>query len=457
MQALAIIGGVILGVIVFIIVLFKAAWRVAEPNEALIISGLHEKPAPGGVAETLGFKIITGKGVLVTPGIQKVRRLTLDLHETELAVECVTTQGVPLHIRGVVIYKIGDDFASIANAARRFLDQQAQMDNRVHNVFAGHLRSIVGSMTVEDMIRDREQLTENTRAAAGTEMQKLGLVIDSLQIQEIDDPTGYIENLRQPHAVKVQSQARIATANADQEATQREQESEAVKAEARRDAKIKQAGFAAEVQEAEAKAAQAGPLADVNARQEVVVQETKIADLEADRAQKRLIGDVIRPAEAAAQAQVTTANASRDAAIANAEAQAAQTQKVGEAEASIIKTRGLAEAESMRAKGEAEGAAIAARAAGLAENQDAVINQQYVELLPKIVAEIAGPLGHVQNMTMLNGAEGLTKLISEVIAQAGAIRPLVDAMMSHSNGHVNGHSNGHPVHVPEPVEEEVVE
>jgi flotillin len=446
MQALAIIGGVILGVIVFIIVLFKAAWRVAEPNEALIISGLHEKPAPGGVAETLGFKIITGKGVLVTPGIQKVRRLTLDLHETELAVECVTTQGVPLHIRGVVIYKIGDDFASIAIAARGVLDQQAQMDNRVHNVFAGHLRSIVGSMTVEDMIRDREQLTENTRAAAGTEMQKLGLVIDSLQIQEIDDPTGYIENLRQPHAVKVQSQARIATANADQEATQREQESEAVKAEARRDAKIKQAGFAAEVQEAEAKAAQAGPLADVNARQEVVVQETKIADLEADRAQKRLIGDVIRPA-----------NASRDAAIANAEAQAAQTQKVGEAEASIIKTRGLAEAESMRAKGEAEGAAIAARAAGLAENQDAVINQQYVELLPKIVAEIAGPLGHVQNMTMLNGAEGLTKLISEVIAQAGAIRPLVDAMMSHSNGHVNGHSNGHPVHVPEPVEEEVVE
>ena len=120
---------------------------------------VHGRTPPTSVQESLGFKIVTGKGTLVFPGVQVVRRLSLDLREADLAIECVTHQGIPLGIRGVVIYKVGDDFSSIANAARRFLDQQAQMDQRVHNVFTGHLRAIVGNMTVEEMIRDREKLT----------------------------------------------------------------------------------------------------------------------------------------------------------------------------------------------------------------------------------------------------------------------------------------------------------
>ena len=194
--------------VVLIVVVFKAMWRVAEPNEALIISGLRHRGAPEGVIETLGFKIITGKGTAVLPGVQAVRRLSLDLREAELAIDCVTHQGIPVGVKGVVIYKVGDDYASIANAARRFLDQQDQMDFRVHNVFAGHLRAIVGNMTVEEMIRDREKLTMLTRQSSGTEMEKLGLVVDSLQIQEIEDPTNYIEALGRPHAAAVQSQAR---------------------------------------------------------------------------------------------------------------------------------------------------------------------------------------------------------------------------------------------------------
>src|SRR5215216_1183644 len=251
-------------VVVVAVVIFKLMWRVAEPNEALIISGL--KRGAGATAidvhESLGFKIVTGKGTLVLPGVQTVRRLSLDLRQTELAIDCVTHQGIPLGIRGVVIYKVGDDFASIANAARRFLDQQAQMDQRVHNVFAGHLRAIVGSMTVEEMIRDREKLTELTRASSGVEMEKLGLIVDSLQIQEIEDPTGYIQNLGRPHAAAVASLARIAQAHADREATEQEQAAEALKAQARRDANIKQAGFQAEIDRAAAEARQAGPLSE---------------------------------------------------------------------------------------------------------------------------------------------------------------------------------------------------
>src|SRR5205807_1762912 len=171
--------------------------------------------------------------------------------------------------------------------ARRFLDQQGQMELRVHNVFAGHLRAIVGNMTVEEMIRDREKLTQLTRASSGVEMEKLGLIVDSLQIQEIEDPTGYIENLGKPHAAAVASQARIAEAQADRDATEQEQQADAVKAEARRNSHIKQAGFQAEVDQAAARAQQAGPLADATARQEVVVQETKVAELEADREEQR--------------------------------------------------------------------------------------------------------------------------------------------------------------------------
>src|SRR5881409_832666 len=217
MSSVGVIGIVILGVLLLGIIIFKAMWRVAEPNEALVISGLRER-MPDGVAESLGFKIVTGKGTLVMPGVQAVRRLSLDLREAELAIDCVTHQGIPLGIKGVVIFKVGDDYTSIANAARRFLDQQDQMDARVHNVFAGHLRSIIGGMTVEQMIREREAFTGQTRDASRIEMQKLGLVIDALQIQEIDDESGYIVNLGKPEAARVAKEARIAQAAADREA-----------------------------------------------------------------------------------------------------------------------------------------------------------------------------------------------------------------------------------------------
>src|ERR671925_779378 len=273
-------GGFLLtgaGVIVLIVVIVVAAllvlfaiwrmmWRVAEPNEALVISGLHQR-APDGVGESLGFKIVTGKGTLVTPGVQVVRRLSLDLRETDLQVDCVSQQGIPLKTRAVVIYKVGDDYASIANAARRFLDQQNQMDQRVHNVFAGHLRAIVGNMTVEEMIRDREKLTQLTRESSGVEMEKLGLIVDSLQIQEIEDPSGYIKNMARPHAVAIEREARIAHAGADREATQKEQEADALKAQARRDSQIKQSGYQAEMDQAAARPRQAGPLTEAEARQ----------------------------------------------------------------------------------------------------------------------------------------------------------------------------------------------
>jgi uncharacterized membrane protein YqiK len=456
---------VVLVVVGFI--LFKVCWRVAEPNEALIISGLRQHTPSDAVQESLGFKIVTGRGTLVIPAVQTVRRLSLDLREAELGIDCVTHQGIPVGVRGVVIFKVGDDFTSIANAARRFLDQQEQMDQRVHNVFAGHLRAIVGNMTVEEMIRDREKLTQLTRESSGTEMEKLGLIMDSLQIQEIDDPTGYIDNLGKPHAAAVASQARIAQAHADREATEQEQLAEALKAQARRDASIKQAGFQAEIDRAAAQARQAGPLQEATSRQEVVVQETRVAELQAQQEEQRLFAVVRKPADAAAYEKTTLAKAERDARISAAEAAARETElhaqananrvKVeaaaeaehvrleagaqsesirvrGEAEASATQAKGLAEGEAVRAKGIAEAEAIKARADALAENQDAVIGQQLAEQWPAIVEAAAKPFGAIDQMIVLNGAQGLSESLAQALAQGVAGLQLARNLLAGGNG-----------------------
>jgi flotillin len=444
-------GAVVVGIIVLALVL-KALWRVAEPNEALIISGFRARSGPGESADSLGFKIVTGKGTLVIPGFQAARRLSLDTRGANLQVSCVTKQGIPVAVRGVVIYKVGDDFVSIANAARRFLDQQSTMNDTIHELFAGHLRSICGGLTIEDMIHNREALTGEVRRSSADEMSKLGLVIDSLQIQEIDDASGYIVNLGKPHAAAVAAAARIAEAQRDQEATEAEQIAEAKKAAAIRDSRIQQAGYQAEIDEASARATQAGPLSQATARQEVVVQETRAAQLEADLAEQRLQSQVRKPADAKAYETRTLADAERDAQIARAQAEARETELAagadatrvktaaqaeaeatkargeatatatrltGEAEADAARARGIAEADAAKARGLAEAQAIQARADALAQNQEAVIAQQLAENWPEIVRAGAGALGNVDHMVVLNGADGMSDLLTKALAMGG--------------------------------------
>src|SRR5215472_3120459 len=459
--AAAIVAGLVVAAILLLVLIFRSMWRIAEPNEALIISGRAHRPRGDG--HGLGFKIATGGGTLVMPGISAVRRLSLDLRETDLQIDCVTHQGIPLRVRGVVIYKVGDDLVSIANAARRFLDQQDQMDQRVHNLFAGHLRAIIGNMTVEEMIRDREKLTQLTREHAGTEMEKLGLIVDSLQIQEILDPTGYIKNLALPHQSAVEREARIARAQADREATEKEQEAEAQKSLARRDSQIRQAGYQAEVDQAAAAAKQAGPLSDATARQKVVVEETRIAELEAERTEKQLLVEVRKPADARAYEQVTLARASREAHIHDAEARAreielsaqadasrvklsasAQAERVkleGEAEAHASQAKGRADGEAIRARGVAEADTIKARAEALAGHQEAIIGQQLAENWPQIVEAAAKPFGDIDQLIVLNGAQGISDTLAQALSQGVAGLQLARKLLA-SGGTPAASSNG---------------
>jgi uncharacterized membrane protein YqiK len=463
-STLIIIIAAVAGVLILFLIL-KALYKVAEPNEALIISGWGARVERTETADSMGFKIITGRGALVMPGFQTARRLSLDTRATNLQVACVTKQGLPVTVRAVVIYKVGDDFASIANSARRFLDQQDGVNNTIHELFAGHLRSIVGGLTIEDMIHNRDALTGEVRQSSANEMIKLGLVVDSLQIQEIDDESGYIPNLGKPHAAAVAAQARIAEAQRDQEATEAEQAANAKKAAAVRGSQIQQAGYQAEIDQARAKAGQAGPLSEATARQEVVVQETRAAQLEADLAEQRLQSQVRKPADAKAYETRTLADADRDAQIARAQAQAKETElraaadatkvkiaadaeaqatkargeasasatrATGEAEAGAAKAKGLAAAEAAKAKGLAEAESIKARAAALAENQEAVVAQQLAEHWPEIVSAGASAFGNIDHMVVLNGADGVSDMFAKALTLGGTglglARQLLDAM-----------------------------
>ncbi|MQY04974.1 flotillin family protein [Actinomadura macrotermitis] len=423
--------------VIALVIIFKMIWRVAEPNEALIISGLGAKAHNRDTAESLGFKIVTGKGVSVLPGFQTCRRLSLDTRASDLDVNCVTRQGIKVHVRGVVIYKVGDDFTSIANAARRFLDQQKLMDDKTHQLFAGHLRSIIGHLTVEDLIHNREELTNQVRTSSADEMGKLGLIVDSLQIQEIEDDSGYIDALGRPDAAAVAAAARIAEAARNQEATVAEQHAERENAAVIRDTQIKRAEYKGQVDQAAALA-----------RQEVILRETRNAELEAERTEKRLESEIRKPADARAYEQVKLAEAEREERIAYAQAAAQEVQLKATREAEATRLIGEAKADAIRQKGLAEAEAIKARAEALAHNQEAVIAQQLAEQWPQIVEAGAKVFGNVDNMVVLNGADGVEDMLAKALTLGGTGLGVARSLLAGMNGNGGNGAAPAPAAVP---------
>jgi flotillin len=368
-------------------------WHVPAPNEALLISGSKRGN------EGTQFRIVTGHGCFVVPVKQKARTLSLALQEAEIVEECITNQGIRLNVRAVAAFKVGDDQASIANAGRRFLAEQDRMEVLVGRVFAGHLRSIIGGLTVEQIIRERDRVAQEVKDGSHGEMEKLGIVVDALEIQEIEDSSGYINNLAAPHAAAVASQARIAKARADQEATERELAAASMKSQFERDMAIKRAGFLAETEEANARAAQAGPLAEAQASQQVIQHQTALAQRKAELAAQRLEAEVRRPADAEAYRKRTLAEADRDQARFAAEATAFSTRTVAEAQAEANR----------------------ARAASLREgNQELIAANRLVELLPALVEAAARGLTD-SNLTILNGTQGVNEVVAGLLGQGLSI------------------------------------
>ena len=184
-------------------------YKVPAPDEAMLISG-------GRAAGNAPFRVVTGHGAFIMPFFRKVRFLTLAMCEAEVEERCVTQQGITLNVRAVIAFKVGNDSESIVSAGQRFLSDQNQMAVLTGRIFAGHLRSIIGSMTVEQIIKERQKLATEVLDGSKEEMIKIGLTVDALQIQSIDDGSlGYILAMSAPHNAAIQQQAQIAQAKAN--------------------------------------------------------------------------------------------------------------------------------------------------------------------------------------------------------------------------------------------------
>ena len=333
----------------------------------------------------------------------------------------------------------------------------------VGRVFAGHLRSIVGGLTVEQIIRERDRVAQEIKDGSHAEMEKLGIVVDALEIQEIEDSSGYISNLAAPHAAGAASQARIAKAQADMEAAEREMAAFAMKAQYERDLSIKQADYRAESAEAKARADQAGPLAEARAKQEVIQQQTALARHEADLAAQRLEAEVRRPADAEAYKTRTLAEARRDQERFSTEAEAFRKRQLAEAdrdqaklateadafrqatlaesEAQATRLRADAQAHAERAQAQGRADANEALAASLREgNQELIAASTLVENLPALVEAAARSLAGA-NLTVLNGTQGVNEIVAGLVGQGMTILDLLKkstAVVPASTASTNG-------------------
>ena len=418
-------------------------YKVAGANEALIRSG-RATPLGGGEA---GLKVVRGQGIVVLPLFHKIGKLKLTARQINVNLaDAVSRQGIKVAVQGVATFKIGADDESIRNAAERFLDaQEEQVDSIVKNVLEGSLRSIVGTLTIEELNLDRQKFQQAVQDAAKGDLATSGLQIDSFTIQAIRDESGYMELIGQQETARRERDARMAKATADQEAAVREAEANQVKINAERDVSLRRAETETQIAAAEARAAQAGPLAQAEAQQEVTRKQTELAGLEAARKQQELIASTVRPAEAEADAAVRRAEGEKLARIAAAQADAERVKLAGQAEAAITITKGEAnarvilvnaqsEAEKTKlegnaeagivfSKGEAEAKALALRADAYRQFNDAAIIQTVLSMLPEIVRAAAEPMAAIDSLTVLSsdGASDVVKNATRTVTEASTV------------------------------------
>src|SRR5438094_2942857 len=410
--------GVAVVVIILLLIAFVASrYKVAGANEAIIVAGsrgakVHDErgqviSSPG----DKGVKVVVGGGTIVMPLINRIGRLKLTARQINVQLsDAVTSQGIKVQVQGVATFKIGRDVETLRNAAERFLDAKPeQVDSIVKNVLEGSLRSIVGTLTIEELIRDRQKLLQQVQDAAKGDLATSGLQIDAFTIQSFSDESNYSELLGQQSVATVSRDARMAKASTDQEAAVREAEAQQIKINAARDVSLREAATRTQVQAAQARADQSGPLAQAEATQEVVRKQTELAQLEADRKEKELLSSTVKPAAAEAQAVIAKAEGDKRSRIAAAEAEAETVRLEGGAEAAIVLT-----------KGEAEAKALAMRADAYKQFNDAAIIQTVLAALPDIVRAAAEPMEHIDSLTVMSvdGASEMVKNTTRVVAES---------------------------------------
>src|SRR6184192_3606102 len=437
-------GSLVLGLLMLMIVIARM-YRKVGPNEALIRYGMG------------GTHVYCGRGAIIFPMVQTCRDLSLELMSFDVAPQqnLYTKQGVAVTVEAVAQIKVKNDKESILTAAEQFLTKRPeQREALIRLVMEGHLRGIIGQLTVEQIVKEPEMVGDRMRSTCADDMSKMGLEVISFTIKEVRDKNEYITNMGRPDVARIKRDAEVAAAEADRdiaikraEATrasavakaQADQERVAAEtaslskqAEAQRDLDIKKASYLEMTKKAQATADKAYEI-ETNVMQQKVIEESvrvqqvereaqvKVQEAEIARREKELIATVLKQAEIERQRIETLAEAEKQRLMVEAEGKAASIRAQGEAEAEIIFKKGDAEARAMNVKAEA-----------YQEYNQAAVIDKLLTGLPEVVRAMAAPLANVDKITIVstgNGdTAGLNKLTGDMAKMAAQVPALFEAL-----------------------------
>jgi flotillin len=469
------IGIIILAVVLAIIVIvaisaYSRRYIKVGPNEALIVYGRHGAP-----------HVITGGGVFVLPIVETYQVLSLELMSFDVAPQqnLYTNQGVAVRVEAVTQLKVRSDQQSILTAAEQFLSKEwDEREGLIRLVMEGHLRGIVGQLTIEQIVKEPEMVSEKMRSTSSADLAKMGLEVVSFTIREVRDENDYIANMGRPDIERIKKEANIAAAlaardtqiqqanaareaavakaEADQTRVAAEAASQAKQAESQRDLALKRAEYDAEVKKQQVVADRASDLQQQIVQQQIVAEtaraqqiektaQIKVQEAESQRRQQELEATVVKAADAERQRVQTLAEAERQRIALEAEGRAsalraqaaaeAEAAKIrGAAEAEAARLRGLAEAEVIRAKGEAEAEAMRVKAAAYHEYNQAAVLDKVITNLPDVVRAIAEPLAKVDKISIVstgggaNGNLGANRVTGDVVNMLAQVPAILEAL-----------------------------
>jgi flotillin len=440
------IAGLLVLAVLMIMVTLAKMYRKAGPHEALIIYGTGSEA-----------RIVKGSGTIIWPMVQTCKELSLELMSFDVAPQqsLYTQQGVAVTVEAVAQIKVKSDPVSIRTAAEQFLTKRPeQREGLIRLVMEGHLRGIIGQLTVEQIVKEPEMVADRMRSTNASDMSKMGLEVISFTIKEVRDKNDYITNMGRPDIARIRRDAEVATAEAerdiaikraeslrasavakaqaDQERVAAETASLAKQAEAERDLDLKKASFLEMTKKAQATADKAYEIETNVMQQQVIAEAVKVQQIEREaqvmvqdaeikRRERELIATVLKPAEIERQRIETIANAERQRFISEAEGRASSIRAQGEAEAEIIFKKGEAEAKAMNVKAEA-----------FQEYNQAAVLDKLISGMPEVVRALSEPLSKVDKVTIVstgNGdAAGAYKLTGDITKIAAQVPALFEAL-----------------------------
>ena len=445
--SLWVIVGLSIVAVMCLLGMFARLFRKAGPHEALVVYGFR------------GTRIVIGRGTVILPMIEMYRLLSLELMSFDVAPQqdLYTNQGVAVTVEAVAQIKVKSDPVSIKTASEQFLTKTPdEREGLIRLVMEGHLRGIIGQLTVEQIVKEPEMVADRMRSTCADDMSKMGLEVISFTIKEVRDKNEYITNMGRPDVARIKRDAdvaaaeaerdtaikraeatrasAIAKAQADQERVLAETLSFAKQSEAQRDLEVKRASYAEMVKRQQAQADKAYEIQTNIQQQQVIAEQVKVQQIEKEqqikvqeaeitRHEKELIATILKEAEVQRQRVLNLAEAEKQRLTAEAEGKANAIRVQGEAEADIIFKKGEAEAKAMNIKAEA-----------YQEYNQAAVVDKLISSLPDVVRAMAQPLANVDKITIVSTGNGTSAGASKITGDMAQIAAQVPALFESLSG-----------------------